>query len=383
MATSQSNNTSPNNNNTIKFSAADFQRWNQTTSVVNITSQIVKQSKIPQLRKELINAIGERKVTAVQALSPTRYRIEYRYSDRHAADINGIAFRGIQLTPLHAYEEVKSVFVDRAPLQMQDQHLFDTLAPYGWVISVQHLKVKGFPSVRSGMRRVSMVIAKPIPANINIGGFSVSFRYQGQPPTCFMSQEVGHMGRGCPKSRRARKSAKNNNKNNNNPIRDDNIQLKVKSDGKTRVVTTQPSSKSEEDLRIKLNAKRAAKPTPNDQVETTAQKPLPPQKKIEHEHTQGQQIEPMEGSNTVEPLVEAPSSLAPVTLMETKCFSSPPNRRSRNAKHQRYTTWDGKQAVITSPTVAVPSPPRIERTGNELCFHFSSCCPSGCATPDV
>ena len=110
MATSQNNNNNINtsSNNTIKFSAVDFQRWNQTT----------------------------------------RYRIEYCYSsDRHASDINGIAFRGIQLTPLSAYEEVKSVFVDRAPLQMQNQHLFDTLAPYGWVISVQHLKVKGFPSL--------------------------------------------------------------------------------------------------------------------------------------------------------------------------------------------------------------------------------------------
>ena len=192
-------------NNTIKFSAADFQRWNQITSGVNIPACLVKQSKIPQLRKELINAIGERKVAAVQALSPTRYRLEYRYSsNRHAADINGIAFRGIQLTTLPAYEEVKSVFVERAPLQRQDQHLFDTLALYSWVISVQHLKVKGFPSVRSGTRRVSMLISKPIPANTNIGGFLVSFRYRGQPPTCFVCQEVGHTGRGCSKSWRAR-----------------------------------------------------------------------------------------------------------------------------------------------------------------------------------
>ena len=99
------------------------------------------------------------------------------------------------------YEEVKSVFVDRAPLQTQDQYLFDTLAPYPWVISIQHLKVKGFPSVKSGMRRVSMVITMPTPANINIGGFSVSFLYRGQPPTCFVCQEVGHTGRGCLKSR--------------------------------------------------------------------------------------------------------------------------------------------------------------------------------------
>ena len=247
-------------------------------------SRIAKQSKIPQLRKELINGIGERKVAAVQALCPTRYRIEYRYSsDQHAADINGIAFRGIQLTPLPAYEEVKSVFVDQAPLQMQDQHLFDTLAPYGRVISVQHLKVKGFPSVRSGMRRVSMVISKPIPANINIGGFPVSFCYRGQPPTFFVCQGVGHTCRGCPKSWRARRSTDNSSNdinNNRNTTRDDSINntsqlsvqatLKVKSDGKTRVVTTsQPSSKSEEALRVKLDAKQAAKSEPKNQEETT------------------------------------------------------------------------------------------------------------------
>ena len=370
MATSQhNNNTSPQtNNNTIKFSAVDFQRWNQTTSVVNIPSPIAKQSKIPQLRKELIHAIGERKVAAVQALSPTRYRIEFRYSsDWHAADINGIAFRGIQLTPLPAYEEVKSVFVDRAPLQMQDQYLFETLAPYGRVISIQHLKVNGFPSVRSGTRRVSMVITKAIPANINIGGFSVSFRYRGQPPTCFVCQEVGHTGRGCPKSRRARKSAENStntkNDNNHHTTRDDKnknksiskpstqANLMVQADGKTRVVTTtQPSSKSEEDLRIKIHAKKAAKLASNGQAATSAQKPLPLQKEIEK--AQGQQIEPMEGSTAIEPLTEAPSSLAPVASMETECFSSPPHRRSRSAKSQRYTGWDGKQAVILSPSGA-------------------------------
>ena len=188
--------TSQNNNNTLKtvtFSAADFQRWNQTTSVVSIPQRLIRLSKIPQLRKELIQSVGERKVAAVQALSPFKYRIEFRRSsDRHAADINRISFRGIHLQPLPAYEEVKSIFVDRAPLQMQDNILFETLAPYGRVISIQHLKVKGFESVRSGTRRVSMVLTKAIPATINIGGFSVSFRYRGQPPTCFVCQEVGH-----------------------------------------------------------------------------------------------------------------------------------------------------------------------------------------------
>ena len=117
MATSQIN-----NNTTVKtvtFSAADFQRWNQTTSVVTIPQHLIKSSKIPQLRKEIITAIGKRKVAAVQALSFYKFRVEFRRSsDGHAADINGISFRGIHLQPLPAYEEVKSVFVDQAPLQM-------------------------------------------------------------------------------------------------------------------------------------------------------------------------------------------------------------------------------------------------------------------------
>ena len=290
---------------------------------------IVKTSKIPQLRKELINAIGERKVAAVQALSPTRYRIEYRYSwDRHAADINGIAFRGIQLTPLPAYEEVKSVFVDRAPLQMQDQYLYDTLAPYGRVISIQHLKVKGFPSVKFGTRRVSMVITKPIPANINIGGFSVSFRYRGQPPTCFVCQEVGHTGRGCPKSRQARKSAEKNNNDkrptgdgsNNSKKPSAQATLKVKTDGKTRVVTTtKPSRKAEEDLREKLNAKPAATTAPKDQVANTAQTHLPQSNNIAADEPQNRQT---------------------ADLMELEPFSSPPS-----------------QAVILSPTAFSPPEP--------------------------
>ena len=166
-------NASSNNNMTastpIKFTAADFQRWNQTTSVVHIPSRLVKNSKIPQLRKELINAVGDRKVVAVQALSPIKYNIQFKKSsDRHTAEINGISFKGMHLTPLPAYEEVKSVFVEKAPFHMQGNYLYQALAPYGRVIAIQHLTIKGFPSLRSGMHRVSMVVTKAIPRTINI-----------------------------------------------------------------------------------------------------------------------------------------------------------------------------------------------------------------------
>ena len=263
MATSQINN---NNQKPVTFSAADFQRWNQTTSVVTIPQRLIRSSKIPQLRKEIIQAIGERKVAAVQALSPYKYRIEFRYSsDRHAADVNGISFRGIHLQPLPAYEEVKSIFVDRAPLQMQDNILFETLAPYGRVISIQHLKVKGFESVRSGTRRVSMVLTKAIPANINIGGFLVSFRYRGQPPTCFVCQEVGHTGKGCPKSRRAQKAAQQQQQQggNNQKTKKGQEDLTITIQGSERTVAALTKKQQQVDLREKIDASRAAKLAPS------------------------------------------------------------------------------------------------------------------------
>ena len=174
--------TNASNKAPLVFSAADFHRWNRTTSVVYLPAKLVGKDKIP--------------------------KVEFRSSSyRHAADINGLTFRGLTITPYPAYEEVKSVFVDRAPLQMPDNYLSDILAPFGRIVSVEHLKVKGFPTVRSGTRRVSMIVHKAIPAVMNIGGFSIAFRYRGQPPTCYACQEVGHAVRDCPNSRKAKVKA--------------------------------------------------------------------------------------------------------------------------------------------------------------------------------
>ena len=147
----------------------------------------------------------------MQALSPTKYRIAFTSSSyRHERDVNGIHFRGVTSTPHPAYEEVKSVFVDRAPLQMLDKYLYELLAPYGRVLSIEHSKVKGFQNVKSGTRRVSMVINKSIPAVMKISNIQLSFHYRGQPPFCFVCQEVGHAGKDCPKSRQACRNTINN-----------------------------------------------------------------------------------------------------------------------------------------------------------------------------
>ena len=96
---------------------------------------------------------------------------------------------------------MKSVFVDRAPLQMPDAYLYEILVPYSRVIGIEHLTIKGFQNVKSGTRQVSMVITTSILATIKISNIQLSFRNRGQPPFCFVCQ-VGHTGKDCPKSRK-------------------------------------------------------------------------------------------------------------------------------------------------------------------------------------
>ena len=67
----------------LAFSAAGFQKWNQTTSMIHLPAKLVGKDKIPKLRGEIVTALGEKKVAAVQALSPIKYRIEFRSSCRH------------------------------------------------------------------------------------------------------------------------------------------------------------------------------------------------------------------------------------------------------------------------------------------------------------
>ena len=338
--------TNINAGNNTKFTAADFQRWNQTTSVVHIPSRLVRNSKIPQLRKEIINAVGERKVSAVQALSPIKYHLQFkRSSDRHAAEINGIAFRGVQLTLLPAYEEVKSVFVEKAPLQMQDNYLYEALAPYGRVIGVQHLTIKEFPSVRSGTRRVSMVVTKAIPRILNIGGFPVVFNYRGQPTQCYVCQEVGHASKDCPNSRQGRKLQQqqqqqnlpkttgkdkaqiNNNKSKNKANKNTkpalgHDDLKIKLDGAKRTVQTQQNKKKsplgETDLRNKLNKKQGVVLKSSETEPSPASTSLPTKSKAGR--AKGQSLPKGRSSATDDVIVDevARSPKAVAELMDTQ-----------------------------------------------------------------
>ena len=184
------------------FTAADFTKWNQTSSCFRIPKQLIAKESISQVRVSLIPAIGSAKVYAIQALPENKYRLEFT-SQQHKNffDTHGLDFRGVNITPTLAYEQFIRVIIDRAPIDMPDEYLTSSLVPFGRVVSVQHPTVCGFPNIRTGTRMVSMSILKPIPPELTIANFKCSIKYHSQPKFCFGCRSFGHFARLCPRSK--------------------------------------------------------------------------------------------------------------------------------------------------------------------------------------
>ena len=93
------------------FTKEDFALWNQTTSVFHLPKRLVGKSKVPQLWAELVKTIGEKRVSAVQALPDFKFRVCFPSPSVCCAfDINGLNFQGLTITAFPAYEQVKAVF---------------------------------------------------------------------------------------------------------------------------------------------------------------------------------------------------------------------------------------------------------------------------------
>jgi hypothetical protein len=149
------------------FTAEDFAKWNTTSSCFHLPPRLIAKDAIKDVRVALIEAIGAERVCAVQALPDNKYRIEFTSpSYKIGYDINGLSFRGVNITPTPAYEQLVQVFIDRAPLHMPDKYLFSSLSPFGRVVHVQDLRVRSFQNIRTGTRMVTMSVLQPIPTEL-------------------------------------------------------------------------------------------------------------------------------------------------------------------------------------------------------------------------
>ena len=176
------------------FTAEDFAKWNQTSSCF----RLVGKDAIKDVRVDLIKAIGAERVSAVQALPDHQYRIQFTSTSyKMGYDLNGLNFRGVNITPTPAYEQLTNVFVDRAPLHMPNEYISSSLSAYGRVVSIRDLCVKGYKDIRTGTRMVITSLIRPIPVVVKIANFPCSVRYKGQPPYCLSCNTFGHFACRC------------------------------------------------------------------------------------------------------------------------------------------------------------------------------------------
>lgn len=174
------------------FTAEDFAKWSTNSSCFRLPKRLIAKYAIKDVRVALIEAIGAERVCAVQALPDNKYRIVFTSSSyKIGYDINGLSFRGVNITPTPAYEQLVQVFIDRAPLHMPDEYFFSSMSPFGGVVHVQDLRVRDFQNIRTGTRMVTMSVLKPIPTELQIANFLCSVCYKGQPPFCLVCKASG------------------------------------------------------------------------------------------------------------------------------------------------------------------------------------------------
>lgn len=100
-----------------------------------------------------------------------------------------------------------TVQVHHYPSEAFDCHVEKVLMGFGTVKGVKRQHWVGLPDIQTGTRLVDIFLDKHVPRNLVIGGFNCKTWYRGQPVTCDLCGEIGHVLSQCPirgKCRRCR-----------------------------------------------------------------------------------------------------------------------------------------------------------------------------------
>lgn len=87
------------------------------------------------------------------------------------------------------------------PFETTEEDIKKCLAPYGKIRAIapehwsKHYRVTG---IYNGLRAVTMELTKPVPSFIRYEGYRVQVIYEGQPQTCHVCNQMGHLRSECP-----------------------------------------------------------------------------------------------------------------------------------------------------------------------------------------
>ena len=93
---------------------------------------------------------------------------------------------------------MEKVLVYNFPYENSDGPVHRVLSDYGSVEGISYQTWVGLPGIHTGTRVVKMVRSSPIPRSLVIAGVRCKIWYRGQPVTCDVCREVGHVAAKCP-----------------------------------------------------------------------------------------------------------------------------------------------------------------------------------------
>lgn len=165
------------------------------------------------LKKFYVKLSSEQKLREVLARGHVNFKMP-----------NGVSTK---VTLADAGNGVTKLRVFRLPPEVDDQVVISALSRYGLVVScVQETwsRQYRFHGKLNGVREVKMEIKGGgyVPSHVKIGGVECLVFYDGQPPSCWKCQALGHLFADCPRRKKNQdgnrrwETANNNNADNNN-----------------------------------------------------------------------------------------------------------------------------------------------------------------------
>ena len=113
-------------------------------------------------------------------------------------DEGSIRIFGVECEVVSPAPPVEKVLVYNFPYENSDGPVHRVLSDYGSVEGISYQTWVGLPGIHTGTRVVKMVRSSPIPRSLVIGGVRCKIWYRGQPVTCDVCREVGHVAAKCP-----------------------------------------------------------------------------------------------------------------------------------------------------------------------------------------
>ena len=113
-------------------------------------------------------------------------------------DEGSIRIFGVECEVVSPAPPVEKVLVYNFPYENSDGPVHRVLSDFGSVEGISYQTWVGLPGIHTGTRVVKMVRSSPIPRSLVIGGVRCKVWYRGQPVTCDVCREVGHVAAKCP-----------------------------------------------------------------------------------------------------------------------------------------------------------------------------------------